>query len=161
MDSGVGFYVHLAVDALVVAVVALAWAAPRLVRVFGRGGGRWRDLARIFTTSRPMPEGARAGQTVMIGPLLYRHAMTVGADEAGIFLAPGFPLALVLRRRLLIPWAQIVKTEPARVFWGKATSLIVGAPVIATLTLEEDLFENMVLPRLSALGKDRLTKPGR
>jgi hypothetical protein len=86
----------------------------------------------------------------MIGPLLYRGSMTIGADASGLWLAPGFLLSLALRGRLTIPWAEIVKTEPAHVFWGKATTLVIGAPVIATLTLQQDLFETIVAPRLCA-----------
>jgi len=149
IDSDLALPFHLAVDALVVAAVALGWLAPHLERAFGRGGGRWRDLAKIFATTLPMPGGARAGQNVMIGPLYYRQGMTVGADDSGLFLAPGFPVALVLRQKLLIPWDAIVRTEPALVFWGKATSLIVGAPAVATLTLPNDVFEAWVRPRLA------------
>jgi hypothetical protein len=161
MDADVAFYLHFAVDALLVAVVALAWLAPHIERAFGRGGGRWRDLAKTFAATRPMPAGALARQNVMIGPVIYRNVMTVGADESGLFLEPGRPLSLVLKQRLLIPWAEIAKTQPAALFWGKATTLIIGAPAIATITLQENVFEKLAQPWLSALVKDRVTKPAR
>jgi hypothetical protein len=159
MDPDLAFYVHIAVDALLVIVVALAWLTPHIERAFGRGGGRWRDLAKTFASSRPMPAGALARQTVMIGPVIYRNSMTVGADESGLFLKPGRLLSLMLKQRLLIPWAEIAKTEPATLFWGKATTMIVGAPAMATITLQATLFEKLAQPWLSALEKTRVTKP--
>jgi hypothetical protein len=149
MDSDFGFYLHLGVDALLVAVVALAWAAPHVERAFGRGGGRWRDLAKRFAAAGPAPSGALPRQNVMIGPVLYRNCMTVGADEAGLWLAPGRPLSYVLKQALRIPWGEIVKTEEAKLLWGKATTLIVGAPALATITVKAETFETLVRPRLA------------
>jgi hypothetical protein len=148
MDSDFGFFLHMGVDALLVAVVFLAWVAPHIERAFGRGGGRWRDLAKKYPASGPSPK-TLPRQTVMIGPVLYRNCMSVGADESGLFLAPGRPLSLVLKQTLRIPWPDIVKTEEAKVFWGKGITLIVGAPALATLTLKVDLFEKLVRPRLA------------
>ncbi len=84
MDSDFGFSLHMGVDALLVAVVFLAWVAPHIERAFGRGGGRWRDLAKKYPASGPAPQGALPRQNVMIGPVLYRNCMTVGADESGL-----------------------------------------------------------------------------
>lgn len=149
MDSDFGFYLHMGVDALLVAFVALAWIAPHLERAFGRGGGRWRDLAKAYPASGAAPEGVQPRQSVMIGPVLYRDCMAVGADEAGLYLAPGRPLSFVLKQNLRIPWPDIVKTEEAKVFWGKGVTLIVGAPALATLTLKAEFFEKRVRPRLA------------
>jgi hypothetical protein len=151
LDSDYAFFLHIAVDTLVLSVVALAWAAPHIERAFGRGGGRWRDLAKKFATARPMPVGAVARQTAMIGPVLYRHCMSVGADETGLWLAPGPPMSIFLKQRLLIPWGEIARIEPATPFWGKAKTLIVGAPAVATVTLEARLFDKLARPWLPAL----------
>jgi hypothetical protein len=149
VNSDFAVHVHLAVDVLVFSIIGLIWIAPHLERAFGRGGGRWRDLARNFATTQPMPGDARPRQTVLIGPALYRASITVGAGEAGLFLAPGPPASIFLKQRLLIPWAEIVKTEPAATLWGKATTLIVGAPALATVTVPADLFEKWIEPNLS------------
>lgn len=141
-------YVRLAMAALVVAVIALLWAAPRLERAFGRGGGRWRDLAKNFATTLPAPAGAAPCQSVGVGAAFYRHGVTVGADETGLYLAPARPLSWTLRTNLLIPWAAIGKTAPAHLAWGKATSLIVGTPPLATLTLPNEVFARLIAPRL-------------
>jgi len=148
MDPDMELYVRLATGALVMAVIALLWAAPRLERAFGRGGGRWRDLAKNFATTRPAPAGAAPRQSVGVGAAFYRHGVTVGADDAGLYLAPAPFLAWALRKNLLIPWSAIGKTAPAHLVWGKATSLIVGAPPLATLTLPDELFRRLVAPRL-------------
>jgi hypothetical protein len=139
----------MGVDALLVAVVFLAWAAPHIERAFGRGGGRWRDLAKKYPASGPAPQGALPRQNVMIGPVLYRNCMTVAADESGLWLAPGRPLSFVLKQNVHIPWRDIFKTEKAKLLWGEATTLIVGAPALATVTLKADLFEKLVRPRLA------------
>jgi hypothetical protein len=148
MDSDFGFYLHMGVDALLVAFVALAWVAPHIERAFGRGGGRWRDLAKKYPASGAAPK-TLPRQTVMIGPVLYRDCMSVGADESGLFLAPGRLLSFVLKQNLRIPWSDIAKTEEARVFWGKGITLIVGAPALATITVKSELFEKLVRPRLA------------
>jgi hypothetical protein len=150
MDPDFAFNLVLALAVLLGVGIALARLAPRLERAFGRGGGRWRDLAPRYATPLPMPEGARPRQHVMIGPVLYRNSMNVGADADGLFLQPGPPVSLFLKERLLIPWGEVVKTEPATLFWGKATTLIVGAPAVATITLPAALFEKMARPWLLA-----------
>lgn len=149
MTSDFAVHVHIAVDVLVFSIIGLIWLAPHIERAFGRGGGRWRDLAKKFAAARPVPEGALACQHVMIGPVFYRNCITVGADEAGLFLAPGPPASIFLKQRLLIPWAEIARTEPAALSWGKATTMFVGAPPIATITLPATLFERWVRPRLA------------
>jgi len=150
MDSDFGFFMHMAVDALLVAFVALAWAAPHIERAFGRGGGRWRDLAKKFAATGPAPDGALPRQDVMVGPVLYRNCMTVGADAAGLWLAPARPLAFALKTNLRIPWSEIARTEPGKALWGKATTLFVGAPTMATLTFKADLFEKLIRQRVAA-----------
>jgi hypothetical protein len=150
MDPDFALNLVLALAALLGVGIALARLAPRLERAFGRGGGRWRDLAPRYATPLPMPERARPRQHVMIGPVLYRNSMTVGADAAGLFLQPGPPVSLFLKERLLIPWSEVAKTEPATLFWGKATTLIVGAPALATVTLQAATFEACVRPWLAA-----------
>ena len=124
MTSDFAVHVHIAVDVLVFSIIGLIWLAPHIERAFGRGGGRWRDLAKKFAAARPVPEGALACQHVMIGPVFYRNCITVGADEAGLFLAPGPPASIFLKQRLLIPWAEIARTEPAALSWGKATTML-------------------------------------
>ncbi|MCW2285740.1 hypothetical protein M2323_002034 [Rhodoblastus acidophilus] len=149
MDSDFGFYLHMGVDALLVAFVALAWAAPHIERAFGRGGGRWRDLAKNYPASGPAPKEVRPRQSLMVGPVLYRDCISVGADDTGLYLAPGRPLSFALKHNLRIPWPEIVKTEPAKVLWGKGVTLFIGAPALATLTVKAELFEKLVRPRLA------------
>jgi len=149
MDGDFGFFLHIGVDALLVAFVALVWLAPHVERAFGRGGGRWRDLAQKFAADGPPPKGALPRQTVMIGPVIYRNCMTVGADETGLWLAPGWPLSFALKRNLRIPWPEIVKTEAGKFLWGDGKTLFVGAPTLATLTVTSDLFQKLIKPRLA------------
>ena len=108
MDPSFALNLALAIVALALFAVALRWFGPTFSRAFSPGHG-WRALAEKFATTQSMPADSLDRQYVMIGAVLFRRAMRVGADDVGLCLEPGFPVSIALKQRLLIPWGEIAK----------------------------------------------------
>ncbi|MBV5263437.1 hypothetical protein [Pinisolibacter aquiterrae] len=104
--------------------------------------GGWSDLAARFGVERgPEPPLVR-GATLMVGPVVWKNCVAVGAEVDGLRLAVKMPLfGGVGKAPLRIPWDEIVEIAPARLHWGAARLVVVGRPTVATLTLPETLFQ--------------------
>ncbi|AGC44643.1 hypothetical protein MYSTI_03331 [Myxococcus stipitatus DSM 14675] len=68
--------------------------------------GGWYRLGRRYATKRALPDTNIRGITVRVGLSNYRGAVTVGADEEGLYLSPMF-LMRPFHPPLRIPWAAL------------------------------------------------------
>jgi hypothetical protein len=159
MDPSFAVNLALAVVALTLVALALRWLGPTLSRASSRGRG-WRELAGKFATTRRMPADSLDRQYVMIGAVLFRRAMRVGADGAGLYLEPGFPVSIALKQRLLVPWGEIAKVEASRFLWRPAVTLSIGAPTLGVVTLPSALFNRVLRPHFAPPGEERPATPG-
>ena len=147
------FVLNLAAFFVVLAIVVLGLRllAPIIQQHFRGGPGGWSQLAQIYATTRPRPAQARNGQNVVVGQVLFRFSMTVGFDDGGLYLEQGFPMSLLGRRALFIPWTDVKRVDEARLFWRKAALLSLGEPPVGTVTLPMELFEAMQ-PAMGKIG---------
>lgn len=142
-----GWIVALVVDVLLLALV-LGTAIFLLVRRRGRPSGGWGRLAESWATDRPAPAGARPGQTVQVGSVIYKRCVEVGVSDAGLFLSPSGIGRLTRNPALLIPWPAISGVERTRLYWQRAARLAVGQPPCGTITVHGAVLE-AVAPWLS------------
>lgn len=139
----IGFLLVMAVLAMMmkrIFVGAVGSGRPEDPSIAPAGG--WSDLAARFPAARgPEAPLARAA-TLMVGPVVWKNCVGVGAEADGLRLAVKVPFfGAVGNAPLRIPWDEIVEIAPARLHWGAARLVVVGRPTIATLTLPETLFQ--------------------
>jgi hypothetical protein len=151
MDSD--FLLNLAAFFVVlgIVVIGLRFLLPIVRQHFRGSSGGWSRLAQAYTTTRPLPAQLWSGQNVVVGQVLFRFSMIVGFDDAGLYLEQGFPLSLLGRRALYIPWSEIKRVDEVRLFWRKAALLTLGEPPVGTVTLPMELFDAMQ-PAMSKIG---------
>jgi hypothetical protein len=147
MDWRFGVMLTVFLLVLVVAGYGVRKLVSVLARQFGGGGG-WAALAKVFATSRPMPPSVLLGQNIVVGLVIYRRSMSVGSDDAGLYLEPGFPVAIFVKQRLFIPWAEIRKVEESLLFWRKAFRLSIGDPCIGEVTAQGETVDRAIRPHI-------------
>lgn len=148
MDPWFVFFLLVAAASLGALGAAAILLAPMLMRhLLGARAGGWGDLARLYATERPPPPLALARQTLMVGFTIHRRCVSLAADEDGLYLKLDFPLSLLRRPALLIPWTAFARVEKGRLYWREAAVLSVGDPPVATITAPMELFER-IRPRL-------------
>lgn len=126
----------------VIAVVALVLAATVLAllmvlglfRLLVRVSG-WHDLAARHPAKNPPAGETLRRQTLMVGPVRFRHSATVVVAAEGVYVAVAGG-----GHGVLIPWAEL-KPLPRRN--ARATSGVrmqVAEPRVAVLTVAPALF---------------------
>jgi hypothetical protein len=141
MDPQLIFFLAVFLVVLVAAGIGLRLLAPLIVRHFKGSSGGWSRLSAAYATARQMPARLRARQSIVVGQVLYRNCMTMAFDDAGLYLELGFPMSLLGRPRLFIPWTEFKRTDEGRLFWRKAALLSLGEPLVGTITVPMELFE--------------------
>jgi hypothetical protein len=126
--------------ATVAVALGIRLLGPIVMQHF-KGAGGWRQISAVYATARPFPAQMWRQQSVVIGRVLYRNCMTVGFDSEGLYLHLGFPLSVLGRRALFVPWPDIKRVEEGRLFWRKAPVLWIGEPPVGTITLPMELFD--------------------
>jgi hypothetical protein len=120
---------------------ALLW--PTIAIHFDGVPGRWNALAQIYGCKAPAPADCLHRQSLAVGGVLYRNCVSLSATDAGLYLRLGFPLSILRRPALLIPWTTFERLEEARLFRREAALLWLGEPTGATLTLPMSLLEKI------------------
>lgn len=143
MESDFIFVLAAFFVALVLCAAGLRLLMPIVLQHVRGSSGGWNRLAQAYATTRQLPAQRRSRQNVVVGQVLYRNCMTVGFDEAGLYLEVGFPLSILAKRQLFIPWKEIKRIEIGRLFWQEAALLSLGEPQVGTITLPMTLFETM------------------
>lgn len=141
MDPQFIFFLAVFLVVLVVIAIGLRLLVPRILQHFKGSAGGWSRLSEAYATARPMPTQTRARESIVVGQVLYRNCMIVGFDDTGLYLELGFPISLLRRPRLFIPWAEFKRREEGRLFWRKAALLTVGDPLVGTITVPMELYE--------------------
>ena len=149
MDFTFVLFAAAFIGILLAAAMGLRLLLPLVAQHFMGGGGGWRALAAGYATTRPAPAKVFTRQHVVVAQVLYRNSMVVGVDDEGLYLALGFPLSLLGRPPVFVPWRDFKRVAEARLFWGKAALLTVGAPPVTTITVPMALFAAM-RPALTA-----------
>jgi hypothetical protein len=145
---------------LVVCVILAVggWFLARIIAQHFKGAaGGWSRLSEVYATTRQLPTQLLRRQTIVVGQVLYRNCIAVGFDDTGLYLAPGFPISIFRKRALFVPWSEFKRVEEGRLFWSKAAVLSLGEPLVGTITLPMELFNNAIRP---AMGKAATNLPG-
>jgi len=143
MDAWFAFSLIVGAAALALAGFGAALAWPTIAMHFQGSPGGWRALAKVYASSAPPPADRLDRQSLVVGRVLYRNCVSVAATEAGLYLRLGFPLTILRRPALVIPWSRFARLEEARLFWREAALLWLREPQAATLTLPMSLFERI------------------
>jgi len=153
------FVLMLAVFLAVFVIFAIGGRllAPIMAQHFNGAAGGWSRLSEVYATTRHPPAQLLRRQTVMVGQVLYCNCITVGFDDIGLYLAPGFPVSIFGKRPLFLPWTEFTRIEEGRLFWRKAAVLSLGEPVVGTISMPMELFNSAVRP---AIGKAATNLPG-
>lgn len=141
----------------VIFAVGVWFLAPIIAQHFKGAAGGWSRLAEVYATTRHLPARPLRRQTVVVGQVLYRNCIIVGFDDTGLYLAPGFPVSIFGKRTLFFPWSEFTRVEEGRLFWSKAAVLSLGKPLVGTITMPMELFNNAIRP---AIGKAATDLPG-
>lgn len=137
---------------LVVVVVIFAvggwFLVPIIAQHFKGAAGGWSRLSEVYATTRQLPTRLLRRQTVVVGRVLYRNCITVGFDDIGLYLATGFPISIFGKRALFLPWTEFMRVDEGRLFWSRAAVLSLGEPVVGTITMPMELFNNVIRPAI-------------
>ena len=132
---------------LVVIVAAVGFGLrrlwPAIAGHFVGGSQGWGDLAKGYGTSGPPPGIVAPGQTLMVGPIIYRRSVGVALGDDGFYLEKGFPFSIFGQSRLLIPWSAVKTIVEGRLFWEKAPCLVIGDPPAGAVIVRPLLFDRM------------------
>lgn len=139
------FFLILAVFLVILVgfAIGLRLLVPIIAQHFKGSGAGWGRLSEVYATTRQPPAQVSRRQSMVVGQVLYRNCMTVGFDDAGLYLELGFPMSLRGKRPLLIPWSEFKRAEESRLFWRKAALLAVGEPLVGTITVPMELYETI------------------
>ena len=157
--ANIEFALIAAVFLLVIVIFAVGgwFLAPIVAQHFKGAAGGWSRLSEVYATTRQLPTRLLRRQTVVVGQVLYRNCVTVGFDDIGLYLAPGFPISIFGKRALFFPWSEFMRVEEGRLFWSRAAVLSLGQPVVGTITMPMELFNDAIRP---AMGKAATNLPG-
>ena len=140
-------------------VVVFLWMTLLMAVIYGifRRTSGWQALSERY----PAPEGVVGTlyhrQTVKVGAVRWRWAMTVGISDYGLYLAPSPSIGpfrrLVRHAPLLIPWSEIHVVGPGRIYllW-QCTELAIGEPKIASITVPDGLLA-LLAPHIPSAAK--------
>ncbi len=113
-----------------------------IVWILSLAGG-WHRLAKRYAAgARPVSGESHRGVLGMVGGVSYKAILTLHFNDEGFFIAVA-PFFRLGHPRLFIPWTEVSTQESRSVFWWKSIRLGIGHPVIATISLPE----NLVPPR--------------
>jgi len=123
-----------------------------------RDTGSWAGLSERYpaaeTTSLAVAApSARHRQTVQIGAVRWKRCVSVCVTPEGLHLVMPSPgallkvLGLMGKQPIFIPWTEIVGAEPARLFMLPGYRLIIGSPMVATITVYAELY-SIIYPYL-------------
>lgn len=141
----------LMVAGILVAVIGFLVLLMSVIFWFFSRVSGWRRLAERYHYPQGPVGTLHHRQTVKVGSVRWRWAMTVGLSDYGLYLCPS-PLIGPLRRLVghppvLIPWSDIQYAGPGTIyfFWRAlglcpCTELAVGNPRIASITVTDRLY---------------------
>ncbi len=91
---------------------------------------------------KQQPEGSYfSKQTIQIGAVRYRKCVTIGLCPSGLYLWPR-PI-FSKNPAILVPWPDIVNTQPAKIYQNRATELTIGEPRIGAVRVYVDIYRKM------------------
>lgn len=138
---------------LVVFATGLRLLVPVILQHFKGSAGGWSRLCKAYATTRQRPAQVLVRQSIVVGQVLYRNCMIVGFDNTGLYLEIGFPISMLGRPQLSIPWTEFKRVEEGRLFWRKAPVLSLGEPLVGTITVSMALFD-MIQPPIAKTAKN-------
>ncbi|MCY0996170.1 hypothetical protein OWM54_03375 [Myxococcus sp. MISCRS1] len=143
-------------DMLLLATGALpGWLFPPLfvlglvgISFFASVKGGWSGLAKRYRTSAPRPDLFMKMSTGRMGWTHYNRCLTVGASEAGLYLAM-MPSFTPFHPPLLIPWSEIKERRRETSQFQRVETLVIG-PDRTVVRIEALVMDGLgrYLPRL-------------
>ncbi len=138
---------------------------PLVVALMGRISG-WMALATHYPSPGNIVGWRNERETVKIGSVLYRRMVTIATNAQGFELSVCSPLVWVFQPPpIFIPWPEIKKIEPDRLYLHPAMKFVIGDPRIGTVTLPMS-FEvvvrrstNVSIPHFSSLVESPIGVP--
>lgn len=127
--------------AFLVLMGAALWAVLKAMRRrAGAGSGGWAAAEATWSVPDRPREPIATGESLLVGRVLWRNCVDVGADLRGLHLAVRVPiLGGFGKTPLRIPWDAFHAPEPAKLFWGEARLWHLGDPEVTTITLGAEL----------------------
>ena len=124
-----------------VAMGLVLWLVLRaLKRRMGGSPAGWSALAAAWAVADAPQDPILTRATLVVGKVLWRNCVTVGADATGLHLAVKVPvLGAMGKTPVKIPWSAFHAPEPARLYWSDATLWRLGRPEVATITLPQEV----------------------
>lgn len=135
-------YLLFLVEILFLAAMAVGlWLFLRALRRRSGGSkGGWAALEAAWGVAEPPPAPIVTRGTIVVGKVLWRNCVTVGADATGLHLAVKVPvLGAMGKTPVRIPWSAFHAPEPAKLYWSDATLWHLGIPEVATITLPPEI----------------------
>jgi hypothetical protein len=138
-------HVRLVVFFVAVAVMIglLAVALRALASMFMGASGGWAGLARRYAAPDDAGAPTMRGLTIAIGPMRWRNCVNASVDARGLRLSLPRVFIRLGKAPVLIPWREMSRPEPARLY-GRAACLVrLGATREASITVPMDLYAAM------------------
>jgi hypothetical protein len=138
-------HVRLVVFFVAVAVMIglLAVALRALASMFMSASGGWAGLARRYAAPDDAGAPTMRGLTIAIGPMRWRNCVNASVDARGLRLSLPQVFIRLGKAPVLIPWREMSRPEPARLY-GRAAYLVrLGATHEASITVPMDLYAAM------------------
>lgn len=108
---------------------------PLFVALMSRISG-WKVLADTFPSPGSIVGWRHDHQTVKVGTVLYRRIVTIATNAQGFELTVVSPLMWTFQPpAMFIPWSEVKKIEPDRLYLNPAMKLVIGDPRVGTITL--------------------------
>jgi hypothetical protein len=116
--------------------------------------GGWFELGRVYRAVQPFQGQCWRFQNAQLRWLMrYNHALTVGADTAGLYMSV-FPLFRVGHPPLFIPW-QDISVRPGKYLWVRVYKFEFRQVPSVCVQLRESLAKKIEMAAASAWPGDR------
>ncbi len=113
-----------------------------VARSFAKTGG-YAALAERYPAPEAPPGPVIRGASVMFArTVAYRFHTELGASPAGLWVHPR-PRGLGEHPALLIPWEEIRRIEPTRLYWERAVRLTMGDPPVGEVTIAKRIWDEL------------------
>jgi hypothetical protein len=147
------FLAFLAAFVVVVALFAIGirFLLPMIAQHLKGAAGGWGRFSRVYATTRRPPAPIFRRQSLVVGQILYRNCVNVGSDGLGLYLELAFPMTILRRRPLFVPWMEFQRVDAGRLFWRKAALISLGDPLVGTMTAPMDLFNAAIRPAIGTV----------
>jgi hypothetical protein len=140
-DSEIPMWMVLFIPPVLVSIFGILWCG--LCWLIGAICG-WRKLAQRYFHANPASFGSQHEEVSgKVGFFPYNKLLQVTLTDQGFFLEI-MVLFRVGHPRLFIPWDEVYERHQTRLGFRRATELGIGTPVLVSITLPEDVVDDVI-----------------